>query len=544
MSVEELGKDDIINDFIADTIVVSNIMEIECLGDSELTSCSRIEDSDMGNSPRWSADEFKETSASYFCFSSSAELCETRTPSESRTADSESCTMIFSHLCELEAALERELLVCSEKLQYNLLDSVTNCLNELAKKLKKIEDTQYLLPEDFEACCKLHDYFNLIRAKVNVEMAAFAQADFSAQIIAVIERQPFPSLFNKSMSMAEGLFKVQMIVSRHARKSLRVSDAELVLSIGGDVPSLPSEIACLENCSVTWEDSKGIYFARPSLKFLRGSGGKLLRLVFRCRVQVGAQVIIPESQPSRGFLVITNNSQWCSALSELIRGHVMDSRSERGAPISAVISALQWVLATMALKNNGTLPRRTFSSDEVHYIIERLNEMGDMRVLGFVSQVSFSKFWKIIENFFRSIRFQRHLGSMWQRGLLWICNRTVADDALSGKDTGTFLVRFTLSAESHSSRFVVVFVDKESNIRHYVIKETDLTKKKHLPEFLNNCSSLARILVLNSVCAVGGSNYYHCTISDLVAELKARAFDEYILSTEKLSVPKGYVLEI
>jgi hypothetical protein len=69
-----------------------------------------------------------------------------------------------------------------------------------------------------------------------------------------------------------------------------------------------------------------------------------------------------------------------------------------------------------------------------------------------ISQKDFDAFWTWFGKNLQILRYQRHIASLWQQGLIYgFLTRVDVNNALNGQEPGTFLLRysFTLAFQRH-----------------------------------------------------------------------------------------------
>lgn len=117
-----------------------------------------------------------------------------------------------------------------------------------------------------------------------------------------------------------------------------------------------------------------------------------------------------------------------------------------------------------------------------------------------INQAQATQFWLFFGQVACTLRFKRHINSMWFVGYvhsnqLWSYSKTVArliygfitkeecNAALQNQDLGTFMIRFS---ESYPGLFAVAYVsdDPYERVKHYLVKHEDISSNKTLPDFL------------------------------------------------------------
>merc|ERR1711991_1161276 len=148
-----------------------------------------------------------------------------------------------------------------------------------------------------------------------------------------------------------------------------------------------------------------------------------------------------------------------------------------------------------------------------------------------ISAKAYEQFWDWYGKSLRALRYQRHIGSLWNAGLLMgFVSREDVARALNGRAPGTFLVRFS---ERHAGQFAVAYVGYDAGgggrrVKHYLVQPTDTaSSKKTLPDFLSECPQFEHLLVLGKNRAL--------EVVD-----KDEAFAPYLSRQERVDPGPGY----
>jgi hypothetical protein len=96
---------------------------------------------------------------------------------------------------------------------------------------------------------------------------------------------------------------------------------------------------------------------------------------------------------------------------------------------------------------------------------------------------------------------------MWMNGFIYgFMNRDDVHGSLRNHEAGTFLIRFSeryaplsLLYGTHwifrwPGQFAIGYVGVGGEIKHYLVEDKDLTGKKTLPEFLEECDQFSTVL--------------------------------------------------
>jgi hypothetical protein len=63
-----------------------------------------------------------------------------------------------------------------------------------------------------------------------------------------------------------------------------------------------------------------------------------------------------------------------------------------------------------------------------------------------ISQKDFDAFWTWFGKNLQILRYQRHIASLWQQGLIYgFLTRVDVNNALNGQEPGTFLLRYSFT---------------------------------------------------------------------------------------------------
>jgi signal transducer and activator of transcription 4 len=173
------------------------------------------------------------------------------------------------------------------------------------------------------------------------------------------------------------------------------------------------------------------------------------------------------------------------------------------------------------------MPSRSLSSSELTYFLQNL--LGGKQV---IDSKSFERFWDWYGKCLQVLRYQRHVGALWNSGLLvGFINREDVTNALEGRDPGTFILRFS---ERHAGQFAVAYVGYEMprKVKHYLVQPTDTASaKKTLPDFLAECHQFQK--VLERKVGPNGAN-------QLEEEPKDDAFGPFYSKMDKIDPGVGY----
>ena len=166
------------------------------------------------------------------------------------------------------------------------------------------------------------------------------------------------------------------------------------------------------------------------------------------------------------IVAITNESQWLEAEGKLLCSDIFSGTEQAEGsvswPLFANILHRRFLKAT---RQPADRPTRPIHFLEWQYFHERY----------FFSQNSVSKsqvllFWAWFGGITQSVRFKRHVNSMWYQGfILAIITKEECNAELHEQKEGTFIVRFS---ESYPGLFAVAYVsnDPDDRIKHCLVK--------------------------------------------------------------------------
>ena len=221
------------------------------------------------------------------------------------------------------------------------------------------------------------------------------------------------------------------------------------------------------------------------------------------------------------LIVITNESQWCDAEGKLIIHDAFGPRKEIEFPTFANILHLHFLKST---RQSFESPRRALCLRDWHFIHHRYFDTSPM-----VSQPQVAEFWTWFGGLVQTLRFKRHINSLWFDGLIFgIISKEQCSEELQPHEVGTFLIRFS---ETYAGLFAVAYVsdDPFERVKHYLIKPEDTGSQKTLPDFLREKPQFQYLLKLDAE---------QRTLTRLSKDSALAQF----YSKERILKPAGYVL--
>jgi len=184
--------------------------------------------------------------------------------------------------------------------------------------------------------------------------------------------------------------------------------------------------------------------------------------------------------------VITNETQYEESDGILLKKHGFGGLAEITWP--AFANKLQRHFLRAA-RQDPMKPTRFLTSHELDYFHQKFFGGAPM-----ISQTHFDTFWQWFGKGLQKLRYQRHVCSMWQSGLIFgFISREAVEEALRKQEVGSFIIRFS---ERHPGLFVIGYKinDEVTPIRHYLIRPEDTSAKKTLPDFLHTYPDFIKIL--------------------------------------------------
>eukprot|EP01097_Dermamoeba_algensis_P000666 TRINITY_DN1237_c0_g1_i1.p1 TRINITY_DN1237_c0_g1~~TRINITY_DN1237_c0_g1_i1.p1 ORF type:complete len:200 (-),score=18.71 TRINITY_DN1237_c0_g1_i1:307-906(-) len=142
-----------------------------------------------------------------------------------------------------------------------------------------------------------------------------------------------------------------------------------------------------------------------------------------------------------------------------------------------------------ATRQHVTNPVRTLSPIDFIFFNSKFFDGKQM-----ITQKDFESFWTWYGKSLQTLRYSRHMASMYQAGYIYgFISREEVNAHLFTQDPGTFLIRFS---ESHPGQIAIGYVATEVPIRikHYLVQQSDFSSKKPFPDFLMDCPQFIYLL--------------------------------------------------
>jgi len=201
-----------------------------------------------------------------------------------------------------------------------------------------------------------------------------------------------------------------------------------------------------------------------------------IHLKFSCTVKDSKEETTIKSTQTGPIIVITNESQWGEAAGKILSLDVFG-----GQP---VVTWPQYVntLHNHLFRATAQIPKdpvRCFTDSELLYIQERFFENKSK-----ITNKEAAKCWNWLGQVLTTIRFKRHIRTLWFDGLVYgLISKKECNRILRKEENGTFLIRFS---DSVPGSFAVAYAtdDMTNRIKHYLVKPEDIGANKALPDFL------------------------------------------------------------
>jgi hypothetical protein len=303
----------------------------------------------------------------------------------------------------------------------------------------------------------------------------------------VVLKQPFPTVISKNKQIPDDQLQVQLLTSSNLRVQ-SISQVKAVLLCdtshgkGATSKLLEHDMQNLDT---------GSRVSKFPVKFLAGTKKAPATMRFGMQLQlVGTSApVTVESNSSSPLVVITNECQWEGSAGTLLKKEAFShGRLEIAWPELA--NTLQHHFLR-AMRQDLSRPRRIMSNFDLNYL--HLKYFGGKQV---ISQKDYDEFWDWFGKCLQKLRYQRHVASMWQSGLMYgFMGREDVTASLRGHHPGTFIIRFS---ERHGGQFAIAYIGTERppRVKHYLVQASDINSKKSLPEFLQERPQIATVLVL------------------------------------------------
>jgi EF-hand fold domain/STATa Immunoglobulin-like domain/SH2 domain/Dictyostelium STAT, coiled coil len=265
----------------------------------------------------------------------------------------------------------------------------------------------------------------------------------------------------------------------------------------------------------------------PSMKVNVSTRMSIVHARFTCSV---SHPLYSDGKPTRvtsesayALIVITNESQWCDAEGKLVLLNAFTGQRSVSFALFANAVHHHFLKST---RQAPLKPNRGISRRDMIFFHERYFASAPR-----VNQEQAREFWGWFGPIVQTLRFKRHINSLWFDGLIYgVISKEQCNRELLAHTEGTFLIRFS---ETYPGLFAVAYVsdDPEERIKHYLVKPEDTGSQKTLPDFLREKAQFRALLKVDP------------STGELTRYSKDAALQPYY-SKDRLIHPNGYVRQL
>ncbi len=409
------------------------------------------------------------------------------------------------------------------------LNGALESVNRLREGLLNLLRTVVLFDGELHRSLELLDSLRVLSARISIAMTELGHCLDDPNVrqlpnaALVIVKQPFPCVFTKGKAVEEGELQVELLLAPGAQCKVKGPvEATLMMdaAVEAKAKGAKKEASPLSNSKANLS-SRNVAIISP--KFELGSRKTAAHMTFSVPVVLGGQNGVITSEASGETIVITNESQWEGSEGILLKNTIFGKAKDVSWAHFANLLQHHFLIVTRQDPEN---PSRALSRAELNFILNNL--LGGKQVI--VSR-AFGEFWDWYGKCLQVLRYQRHIGSLWNAGLLLgFVSREDVNNALHGREPGTFLVRFS---ERHAGQFAVAYVGYElpRRVKHYLVQPTDTaSSKKALPDFLCECHQFQKCLELRQ--AEAGPSLHEVP--------KDEAFASFLSKVDRIDPGAGY----
>mmetsp|Transcript_19777 Transcript_19777/g.27602 ORF Transcript_19777/g.27602 Transcript_19777/m.27602 type:complete len:637 (+) Transcript_19777:181-2091(+) len=336
----------------------------------------------------------------------------------------------------------------------------------------------------------------------------------------VILKQPFPLVISKNKQLPEDQLQVQLITASNvAIASVSQVKASILSEVTQGKGSTSKPIDChIQNLNPSTR------IAKFPLKFNAGTkkASATLKFSMQLTLQGHSAPITIESNQSLPLVVITNECQWEGSAGTLLKKEAF-STGQLEITWARFANTLQYHFLR-ATRQELARPRRILTKYDLNFFHSKLENKPH------IGQKDFEEFWDWFGKAVQKIRYQRHIGSLWQTGMLYgFMGRDEVNAALKDQEPGTFILRFS---ERHAGQFAIAYIGHEHppRIKHYLVQPNDTAAaKKTLPDFLEEHRQFLYILIL-TIDAHGRPTFIRVP--------KEQALEPYVGKKQQTAVPE------
>eukprot|EP01133_Synstelium_polycarpum_P010914 gene10914-12719_t len=431
--------------------------------------------------------------------------------------------------------VQKQVLAHPQKETFHMLDNEQNTLKKQIDaeltSLQQIDQTFVLSPTEIRNVVFLLHELTIQSIQLELyheELQLLVRPQNPPPTIAalVVIEQPFPMVITKCKPLEDDPVVVQLLSGTRTELQLIGKVRATMIVENQQNSKTAASPKTIETEVVSMDETQRL--AKYHLKFLNGTRKNPVTLKFGMQVQiVGGSPVNIESPPTSPFIVITNECQYEESDGTLLKKDSFGNNPEIAWASYANKLQRHFLRAT---RQDAIKPTRYLSRHELIYLHQQF--FGGRPS---ITQTLFDAFWNWFGKGLQKLRYQRHVCSMWQSGLIYgFISRQSVEEALRNEEIGTFLIRFS---ERHAGHFAIGYKvedpDPEKRIRHYLVKADDTAgAKKTLPDFLSECNQFNKILQL--------------TIDPTTGEPRLRNFpkdvvlEPYYSKREALPATNGY----
>jgi len=328
----------------------------------------------------------------------------------------------------------------------------------------------------------------------------------------IIKQQPLPQVLFKKKQI-EDVYCVQLITSAAAPiQEFSVVVANITArpddKAKGKLPSLANGLtdnkqamdrivhkAIFQTMKVTVSTRMHMVYAKFSMQIKSED--------------VAQQIESPHSFP---FIVITNESQWCDAARKLVLEDAFAGNHQAQIPFAQFANVFHSHFLT-ATRQSASDPARPLQHYEFKYLHKKFFNNDQQ-----ITRAQASTMWAWIGPVLQSIRFKRHISSLWTKGYIFgFFTKEACNKALARQPVGTFMIRFS---ESKPGLFGVAYVstDAKDPVKHYLVKAEDIGSNKSLPDFIHEKQQFKDLVVMKP----GSNSMYSCPKDELLNEMYSK----------------------
>eukprot|EP01112_Ceratiomyxa_fruticulosa_P020394 TRINITY_DN6922_c0_g1_i1.p1 TRINITY_DN6922_c0_g1~~TRINITY_DN6922_c0_g1_i1.p1 ORF type:complete len:681 (+),score=166.17 TRINITY_DN6922_c0_g1_i1:74-2116(+) len=264
----------------------------------------------------------------------------------------------------------------------------------------------------------------------------------------VITKQPFPMVISKFKQLQEEQLIVQMLTGAattvETMGNVRVEIESLGKAVTKQGVGSSSNTSAPIKKQIDYDQqpldqTRGI--ARFPIKFMTGTRKSCVSLRFAVNVKISGTGVPPItatvlSHPSQPFIVITNDCQWECSEGSLLKNEVFLDVGE--VTWSYFVNVLQRHFLK-ATRQSVVQPARPLSHFDFQYLSSKFFGMKST-----VNHKSFDNFWNWFGKALQTLRYKRHISTLWQNGLVFMfMTRDKVNQILQGQEPGTFVILFS-----------------------------------------------------------------------------------------------------